>query len=54
MKEVEPFSLGELYLPMYRYYKQGVYSTILGSKGDPVYKGYRGEIADGMVRSFQK
>lgn len=43
MKEVEPFSLGELYLPMYRYYKQGVYSTILGSKGDPLYKGYRGQ-----------
>ena len=44
MKEVEPFSLGELYLPMFRYYKQGVYSTFLESSDDKtLFKGYEGK-----------
>ena len=44
MKGMEPFSVGELYLPMYRYYKQGVYSTFIGSSDDTtIYKGYEGK-----------
>lgn len=44
MRKIEPFSVGELYLPMFRYYKQGVYSTFLESNDDTtLYKGYEGQ-----------
>lgn len=44
MKGMEPFSLGELYLPMFRYYRQGVYSILLESNDDTtLYKGYEGK-----------
>lgn len=47
MKGMEPFSLGELYLPMFRYYKQGVYSTFLGGSYDTtIYKGYEGKVRE--------
>ena len=40
--EIEPFSFGELYIPMYRYYKNNVYSDY--TKFDfPIVKGYFGE-----------
>ena len=39
----EPFSIGELFLPMFRYYKQGVYSVYLESNIDHnLFKGYAG------------
>lgn len=45
MRKIEPFSVGELYLPMFRYYKQGVYSTFLESSNDTsLYKGYEGMV----------
>jgi len=44
MKEMEPFSVGELYLPMFRYYKNGLYQVVLDSYEDTVlYKGYEGK-----------
>ena len=44
MRKIEPFSVGELYLPMFRYYKQGVYSVFLESSNDTtIYKGYEGQ-----------
>ena len=40
--QIEPFSFGELYIPMYRYYVNNVYDEY--TKYDfPVVKGYLGE-----------
>lgn len=47
MRETEPFSFGELYLPMFRYYKRSVYSTFLENNEDTtLYKGYEGKEKD--------
>lgn len=47
MQKTEPFTFGELYLPMYRYYKQSVYSTLLESDKDTtLYKGFEGKDRD--------
>lgn len=47
MRETEPFSFGELYLPMFRYYKRSVYSTFLENNRDTtLYKGYEGKEKD--------
>ena len=55
MKRIEPFSFGELYLPMYRYYKHGVYSIFLDSHRDStLYKGYRGEVANWDGSAFSE
>ena len=44
MRKTEPFTLGELYLPMYRFYKQSVYSAFLESNEDTtLYNGYEGK-----------
>lgn len=54
MKEMEPFSVAELYLPMYRY-KHGVYSTIMDNKGDmTLYKGYWGQDRQWNGTEFSK
>lgn len=47
MWKTEPFSFGELYLPMFRYYKRSVYSTFLESDKDTtLYKGFEGKDRD--------
>ena len=47
MRKTEPFTFGELYLPMYRYYKRSVYSTFLESDEDTtLYKGFEGKDKD--------
>lgn len=48
--EIEPFSFGELYIPMYRYYNTGFYADY--TKYDyPLVKGYFGEnlVWDGSI-----
>lgn len=42
LKKKEPFSMAELYIPMYRYYIQGMPSVIKGAKGTirGCYKGF--------------
>ena len=42
--EEEPFSWGELWLPMFRYYKQGAYSILVnGGPDNGLHKGYKGQ-----------
>ena len=44
MRKVEPFSFGELYLPMYRYFISGAYSSYMEVSADTnLYKGYEGQ-----------
>lgn len=51
----EPFSLGELWLPMYRYYRQGVYSIIdEGGRDDGLHKGYGGRDIEWNGNEFSK
>jgi len=39
---IEPFTLAEKYLPMYRYANYGIFNTLHKKSGD-LYKGYRGQ-----------